>query len=72
MGCRWAEALKMVGPESPKWVNSSSPKSSYTGFFLPRWVTLTPQFRRESPIIRRHHSPRSTKGTREGVGVTIV
>ena len=50
MGCMWAEALKTVGPDRPKWVNSSSPKSWYTGFFFPAWVTFTPQLRRDSPM----------------------
>ena len=70
MGCRWAEALKMVGPDSPKWVNSSSPKSWYTGFFFPAWVTFTPQLRRERPMSLGQSSPLATRGTREGSGST--
>ena len=72
MGCMWAEALKTVGPDRPKWVNSSSPKSWYTGFFFPAWVTFTPQLRRDSPMSFGQSSPRATRGTREGPGSTMV
>ena len=49
----WLDALSTSGPDTPKWVNSISPSSEKTGFFLPALRTVSVTLRSESPIISR-------------------
>ena len=67
---RWALADSTRGPDTPKWVNSSSPKSRNCTLFFPfRAVSST--FFRARPCIRRQASSPLTRGTREPQGGTI-
>ena len=66
----WAEALRVSGPEMPKWVKSISPRSRKIS--LPSSRRLNSTFRRDKPIICRQRSPVSTRLTRLGTGSTMV
>ena len=68
---RWALADSTSGPDTPKWVNSSSPNSRNTGFFFPLY-TVSSTFRRLNPCMSGQSLPAHTSGTSEPRGGTTV
>ena len=64
-------ALSTSGPDTPKWVNSISPSSSYTSLFFLLYA-LRVTFLSESPANFPGHSSTVASGMRDGrISVTV-